>query len=43
MYIKRILSKTLEKAISQFQAVLITGPRQSGKSTLLKNELPDYK
>lgn len=28
--------------LSQFKVVLLTGPRQVGKSTLLKNELPSF-
>jgi len=31
----RILEKTLRKAMKTFPAVLVTGPRQSGKTTLL--------
>ncbi|MBI4598884.1 ATP-binding protein, partial [Candidatus Uhrbacteria bacterium] len=34
----RILTKTIKKAIKTFPAVVITGPRQSGKTTLLKQE-----
>ncbi len=43
MYIKRTLSGTLENALKYFNVVLITGARQAGKSTLLQNELTDYK
>lgn len=32
----RILTATIKKAIKTFPAVVITGPRQSGKTTLLK-------
>lgn len=32
----RILTKAIQKAIKTFPAVVITGPRQSGKTTLLK-------
>lgn len=32
----RILSSTIQKAVKTFPAVVITGPRQSGKTTLLK-------
>ncbi len=33
----RTLAKTIQKARKTFPAVVITGPRQSGKTTLLKN------
>ena len=36
MYIPRSITKTYKTALKQFPAVLITGPRQSGKSTFLK-------
>ena len=39
MYINRLLEKTLKDAIKTFPAVLITGPRQSGKTTLVKEAL----
>ena len=38
MYIKRQLANTLQKAMQQFPAVLVTGPRQAGKTTFLQNE-----
>ena len=38
MYIARHIEKTIEKSFSAFPAVLITGPRQVGKSTLLFNK-----
>jgi len=41
-YIKRHVAYTLKEMLSQFKVVLVTGPRQVGKSTLLKNELPYY-
>lgn len=37
MYIARHIEKTIEKSFAAFPAVLITGPRQVGKSTLLIN------
>ena len=36
MYIPRDITKVYQSAIRQFPAVLLTGPRQSGKSTFLK-------
>jgi predicted AAA+ superfamily ATPase len=37
MYIHRELTKTFRKALKQFPSVLITGPRQSGKSTFVQH------
>ena len=36
---KRIIEKTLEKRIGSGKAVIITGPRQVGKTTLIKQSL----
>lgn len=35
-YKKRVLSNTIQKAIKTFPAIVVTGPRQSGKTTLYK-------
>ncbi|HEB62721.1 MAG TPA: ATP-binding protein [Bacteroidetes bacterium] len=43
MYIKRTLTSYIKRMLTKFPIVSITGPRQSGKTTLLKNEFPDYK
>lgn len=36
-YIKRSLEPILKQAVSEFPAVVLTGPRQSGKTTLLQH------
>jgi len=36
-YITRSLEPVLERAVAEFPAVVLTGPRQSGKTTLLKH------
>lgn len=36
-YIPRSLEPALDKAVSQFPTVVLLGPRQSGKTTLLKH------
>ena len=36
MYIKRHLETTIEKLNSCFKVLLVTGPRQVGKTTLLR-------
>jgi len=42
-YIRRSLEEQLLKSVQTFKAVLLTGPRQVGKSTLLKKLFPDRK
>lgn len=41
MYIPRLLKEIFRKAVHQFPAVLITGARQSGKTTFLQHEMPE--
>jgi hypothetical protein len=36
-YIERSIEKILKKAVKEFPAVILTGPRQSGKTTTLKH------
>jgi predicted AAA+ superfamily ATPase len=42
-YIERLISKTVRSAINQFPVIMLTGIRQSGKTTLLKNEFPAFR
>lgn len=42
MYIERHISKTLLEATTQFPVTVLTGPRQSGKTTLLRHLYPQY-
>lgn len=42
MYINRDLIFQLRNVLQKFPVVTVTGPRQSGKTTFLKNEFPDY-
>lgn len=41
--IERTIEKRLRDLSRQFPIVTLTGPRQSGKSTLLKSSFPDYR
>lgn len=43
MYIKRLLEKNLKEAIRYFPAVFVGGPRRSGKTTLVKKILKNYR
>lgn len=43
MYIKRAMEETIKKAEKSFKAILVTGPRQVGKSTVLRHLFNDRK
>jgi len=40
--IARQIAPTLERRLEKFPILSLTGPRQSGKSTLLRNSFPEY-
>ena len=40
--ITRIIEDTIKKSVSQVPVVTILGPRQAGKTTLVKKIFPDY-
>lgn len=42
-YIRRIISDKILKALPFYSVIIITGPRQAGKTTLCKNLFPDFK
>ena len=42
-YIKRMIEAKLIESSKTFKSVLVTGARQVGKSTVLKNVFPGYK
>src|SRR5690606_16795353 len=41
-WIERTMTKEIRKRITQYPILAVTGPRQSGKTTLLKTLFPDY-
>lgn len=43
MIIQRKISRHLQNMLKKFPVISLTGPRQSGKTTLLKADFPDYK
>jgi uncharacterized protein len=42
-YVRRDLEEPLLRLLNAFPCVVVTGPRQTGKSTLLTHLLPDYR
>jgi predicted AAA+ superfamily ATPase len=42
IYVPRKIESVLEKLVKQFPAVVLTGPRQSGKSTVLNKKFPRH-
>ena len=42
MYHRRYLESSLQEAAAFFKVILVVGPRQVGKSTMLKNLFPHY-
>jgi predicted AAA+ superfamily ATPase len=42
-FIDRQLSVPIKRNLNKYPILTITGPRQSGKTTLLKNVIPDYR
>ena len=43
VYIYRKLEKTLKKYMDRKEILAVIGPRQAGKTTLIKHILQDYK
>lgn len=43
MYISRQITPVLHRTIDQYPVTMITGPRQSGKTTLLKETLTGFR
>ncbi len=41
--IKRTLAQKLHQLVKQYPVITITGPRQSGKTTLVRSEFEDYR
>ena len=41
--IQRQITASLREMLPKFPILLVTGPRQSGKTTLLRDAFPDYR
>lgn len=42
MMVNRIISSSIKEIIGKYPIIAVTGPRQSGKTTLLKSMFPEY-
>ncbi len=42
-YIHRDIEPALKRMLASFPSIAVTGPRQTGKSTLLRHQLPGYR
>lgn len=42
LYLNRSMESVITEAAQYFSVISVTGPRQSGKSTLLKHLFPQY-
>ena len=38
----RIIKKSMDIYLKKYPVLVLTGPRQSGKTTFLKNQFPEY-
>jgi uncharacterized protein len=43
MTLKRAIKKPIQNMLLKYPVIAVTGPRQSGKTTMLKTEFPDYR
>ncbi len=43
MNIRRVLKKSIVFYLEKYPVIALTGPRQSGKTTFLKDEFPEYR
>jgi predicted AAA+ superfamily ATPase len=41
--IKRVVEDKIKKLAEKFPVISVTGPRQSGKTTLIKSMFPEYR
>ncbi len=43
MFVQRHIASAIREMLPKFPILLVTGPRQSGKTTLLRNTFPEYR